>query len=94
MVNMHAQTLLLTLALSLCACAAKSPYADEPLYSSGYSAGCASAGSGAGGSRVIPGRITRDEALYKSDKAYRAGWNAGFHACAPPPDDAMSGGRF
>ena len=81
------------LAVSLGACATGSKYADEPQYNSGYSSGCASASRGTGS--VTPGRIDRDEQLYKSDKAYRAGWNAGYHACGEPlGDEAMGGGRF
>jgi hypothetical protein len=92
MVKTLARFLLLTLVASLGACATGSKYQDEPQYDSGYSAGCASASRGTGG--VIPSRIDRDEQLYKSDKAYRAGWNAGYHACGRSlDDDAMGGGR-
>ena len=84
MVKTPACFFFLALVAGLCACAAQSKYANEPLYGSGYSDGCASASRGT--SRTMPTRIDRDERLYKSDKAYRAGWNAGYHACGQPVD--------
>jgi hypothetical protein len=91
MVKTQSSIFFLALALSLGACVTQSKYADEPLYASGYSDGCASASRGTG--RVIPSRIDRDEELYKSDKAYRAGWNAGYRACGEPVEDSLGGGR-
>lgn len=83
---------LLMLLASLGACAAGSEYADDSQYNAGYSDGCASASSASGSNRAIPSRIARDERAYKSDKAYRAGWNAGYHACGRAYDDNFGGG--
>ena len=51
---------------------------NSPNFKSGYADGCATAnsqGTDYGRSR------TRDDQLYASDKAYRAGWAAGVSAC-------------
>ena len=49
-----------------------------PDFKSGYADGCATANA----QGVNYGRdTTRDDALYKADKAYRAGWAAGVSAC-------------
>jgi hypothetical protein len=56
----------------------ESKYADDPLYKTGYTDGCAS------GTSYVPGdpsSIQRDTDLYGTKKAYRAGWNGGFNAC-------------
>jgi len=93
MVKTIARFFLFALVASLWACASGSEYKDEPTYSSGYSEGCASASRT--GSRVVPSKITRDNELYKSDKAYRAGWNAGYHACGRSlEDDPIGGGPY
>jgi hypothetical protein len=49
-----------------------------PNFKSGYSDGCATANA----QGVNYGRdTTRDDELYKADKAYRAGWAAGVSSC-------------
>jgi hypothetical protein len=50
-----------------------------PNYQAGYSDGCATAnnqGASMGGDSTV-----RDEDLFRSDKAYSAGWSTGFSAC-------------
>lgn len=51
---------------------------NAPNFKSGYADGCATAnaqGTDYGRSQ------TRDDSLYRVDKAYRAGWAAGVSAC-------------
>jgi hypothetical protein len=85
---------LILCALSAGGCATGSQYESEATYGAGYSDGCASASRG-GGRGTIPARIDRDETLYGSDKAYRAGWNAGYRACASPiGNDALGRGEW
>jgi hypothetical protein len=51
---------------------------NSPNFKSGYADGCATAnaqGTNYGRNQV------RDDGLYRSDKAYRAGWAAGVSAC-------------
>ncbi|HEY5347357.1 MAG TPA: hypothetical protein VIJ72_04120 [Rhizomicrobium sp.] len=50
-----------------------------PNYKAGYSDGCASAN--AQGTDMRRGDQIRDDTLFASDKAYRAGWHTGFAAC-------------
>jgi hypothetical protein len=51
---------------------------NSPNFRSGYSDGCATANAqGTNFGRAM----TRDDALYRSDRAYRAGWAAGVSAC-------------
>ena len=79
------RTAILTLAcLSLAGCGfifeskAEQATRNSPNFKSGYSDGCATAN--AQGTNY--GRAqTRDDALYRADKAYRAGWAAGVSAC-------------
>jgi hypothetical protein len=56
----------------------ESEYADEPNYKAGYSDGCWTATSQVPGD---PSTITRNEEAWKADKAYNAGWRAGYSAC-------------
>lgn len=94
MVKRLCRLTLLLYALAAGACATGSEYEGEAAYAAGYSDGCASASRG-GGRGAIPARIDRDETLYRSDKAYRAGWNAGYRACASPvADDALRRGEW
>lgn len=61
----------------LAACAA-SEHENDPLYKEGYEHGCWTAGA------YIPGDKStrqRDEALFKSNKAYGEGWRMGYRAC-------------
>ncbi len=51
---------------------------NSPDFKSGYSDGCATANAqGTNYGRAI----TRDDAMYRTNKAYRAGWAAGVSAC-------------
>jgi hypothetical protein len=51
---------------------------ENPNFKSGYGDGCATANS----QGTDYGRqTTRDDELYKTDRAYRAGWAAGVSAC-------------
>jgi hypothetical protein len=50
-----------------------------PNYKAGYADGCASAD--AQGTDMRHGNEVRDDSLFDSDKAYRAGWHTGFSAC-------------
>ena len=60
--------------LAGCADTGGSSYANTPEYASGHSDGCWAATSG-------KKKATRNEDLYKSSDAYRAGWKAGFNSC-------------
>jgi hypothetical protein len=51
---------------------------NSPNFHAGYDDGCVAASTSGANPREEP---LRDEALYKSDKAYRAGWSNGFSAC-------------
>jgi hypothetical protein len=51
-----------------------------PSFRAGYSDGCAAATAQGSNYREGP---YRDEALYQSDEAYRAGWSNGFGTCRP-----------
>ena len=53
-------------------------YANDDNYKLGYTDGCGT------GTALVPGdpsTIRRDPDLYRGNKAYRAGWKAGFNAC-------------
>lgn len=52
----------------------------SPSFREGYSDGCAAATTPSSNYREEP---HRDETLYQSDKAYRAGWANGFQTCRP-----------
>lgn len=75
------KTALLSLALGLALSGCGTfgdDYSDDPDYQTGYSAGC---GTGTG---YIPGNsstVIRDPDLWRTSKAYRAGWKKGFNAC-------------
>jgi hypothetical protein len=53
----------------------------SPNFKAGYSDGCATTSGGTANFREQPD--VRDQALFKTDKAYRAGWSAGYTACRP-----------
>lgn len=53
----------------------------SPSFKEGYSDGCATAGGQPANMRETTD--IRDKALAKTDKAYRAGWSAGYTACRP-----------
>ncbi len=56
----------------------------SPSFKEGYADGCAAAS--ASGSNFREGPV-RDEALYKSDRVYRAGWANGYQTCRPARSD-------
>ena len=64
--------------LAGCADLGASSHAGEPEYRQGHSDGCWAATSGQ------KDAANRNEALYKSSDAYRAGWKAGFNSCRWP----------
>jgi hypothetical protein len=74
-----AATLLLLGGCALFECRADRAMHKTPEYKLGYSDGCASAG--AEGTDMRHGSMVRDDALYDSNKAYRAGWRTGMSAC-------------
>jgi hypothetical protein len=53
---------------------------NSPSFKDGYGDGCAAASTQSSNYREGP---YRDEALYKSDAAYRAGWADGYQSCRP-----------
>jgi hypothetical protein len=53
----------------------------SPNFKEGYSDGCATAGGSPANMRETTD--IRDKALFRTDKAYRAGWSAGYTACRP-----------
>lgn len=86
----------LPLILLLASCAGGN--SNSPDFKAGYSDGCASA-SLAGGADKRQDSITRDDAAYRSNEDYRAGWGQGFGSCramaAPQssPGDGPFGGQ-
>lgn len=52
-----------------------------PNFKAGYSDGCATSSGGSANFREQSD--VRDRALFRTDKAYRAGWSAGYTACRP-----------
>jgi len=53
----------------------------SPNFKEGYSDGCATVGGQPANMRETTD--IRDKALFRTDKAYRAGWSAGYTACRP-----------
>jgi hypothetical protein len=53
----------------------------SPNFKAGYSDGCATVSGGTANFREHSD--VRDQALFRTDKAYRAGWSAGYTACRP-----------
>ena len=53
----------------------------SPNFKAGYSDGCATSSGGTANFRDQSD--VRDPALFRTDKAYRAGWSAGYTACRP-----------
>lgn len=53
---------------------------NSPSFKQGYSDGCAAATTASSNYREGP---YRDQALYQSDAAYRAGWANGYQSCRP-----------
>lgn len=83
---------LLGLAMTLSACGTMfgEDYSEKPEYKAGYSAGC---GTGTG---YVPGNsatVIRDPELWNTNKAYRAGWKAGFNSCRASTTNAPGAGE-
>ena len=73
----------LSLAFALAACGifetrAQRATRNTPSYKEGYDDGCATANASGANYR---GSQVRDDALYESDHAYRAGWANGLSIC-------------
>lgn len=83
--------LALLLALPGCASRADRAMRNSPDFKAGYSDGCASASTQGANKRASD--LVRDEAAYRTNRAYHAGWGTGFNACRsyqpsgnmPPP---------
>ena len=79
------------LALMGCESAADRAMKRTPDFRAGYSDGCASAGTQGANPRDTD--LMRDEAAYRTNRAYRTGWGTGFNGCRtyqpggnmPPP---------
>jgi|HubBroStandDraft_2_1064218.scaffolds.fasta_scaffold1064752_1 hypothetical protein len=56
---------------------------NTPSFKEGYSDGCAAATTQSSNYREGP---YKDQALYQSDQAYRAGWGNGYQTCRSPQD--------
>lgn len=54
-----------------------------PSFKEGYSDGCAAASTQSSNYREGP---YKDQVLYQSDTAYRAGWGNGYQTCRSPQD--------
>jgi hypothetical protein len=89
---MRACVMILCLPLLGCASSAES---RSPDFKAGYSDGCASANLQGADKR--DSSLTRDDAAYQTNKAYRAGWGSGLGACRrmdEPQTPASGGGQF
>lgn len=64
------------------------PIDDTASYQSGYGPGC---NTGMQRQQPFSDYLDRDQTRYENDRSYRAGWNAGFHACSRPLNDAARG---
>lgn len=53
----------------------------SPNFKAGYSDGCATASSQTANYREH--NVVKDQALFQTDKAYKAGWSAGYTGCRP-----------
>jgi hypothetical protein len=56
---------------------------NNPSFKEGYGDGCAAASTQSSNYREGP---YKDQALYQSDQAYRAGWGNGYQSCRSPQD--------
>ena len=56
---------------------------NTPSFKEGYGDGCAAATTQSSNYREGP---YKDQALYQSDQAYRAGWGNGYQSCRSPQD--------
>ncbi len=84
------------LAVALGACGGNK-YEEDPLYDAGFSDGCATGTARSPGTPVT--KPVRDQNLWDTSDAYRAGWKSGYGACSPggrgdvPGSDRDMGGR-
>ena len=95
----HIAAFALACLLASCMTSADRQIQKLPNYRLGYDDGCATATNQ--GANMRHGDMVRDDALYDSDKVYRAGWAGGHSACgrmAPtsqangPLSDPLPGG--
>ena len=78
-------------ALLLCACTTDAEQlAGEPNYGRGYGDGCQTA---AERNKSFSTKVFRDDALFDSDKGYRAGWRYGYQNCGIRNSRTPDGGR-
>jgi hypothetical protein len=70
--------LILIALLPLAACTSPA-LRKSPDFQAGYSDGCASANLEGANKRDTA--LTRDDAAYQANRAYRSGWGTGFGAC-------------
>ena len=93
---MRPLVLLAAASLSLAACGT-SQYDDDPLYDAGFSDGCETGTARTPGTPVT--KPVRDQSLWDTSDAYKAGWRSGYGACSPgsrgdtPGSDRDIGGR-
>ncbi|MBY0422513.1 MAG: hypothetical protein K2Q06_09425, partial [Parvularculaceae bacterium] len=64
--------------------------ASEPNYGRGYSDGCQTASERG---KSFSTKTVRDDALFDSDKGYRAGWRYGYQNCGLRVSPSPDGGR-
>ena len=81
--------LILITLLPLAACA-NPALRNSPDFKAGYSDGCASANMAGANKRDTS--LTRDDAAYQANRAYRSGWGTGFGACRPMTMPQSAGG--
>lgn len=62
---------------------------NSPDFQAGYHDGCSSAGGPSANPRADS--VVRDEALFRTSKAYQVGWRAGFGACRPSNANPYAG---
>lgn len=81
---------LLAAGLSACATEDSAKLAEEPNYGLGYSDGCQTATER---DKSFSTKTVRDEALFDSDKGYKAGWRQGYLSCGKRSSQSPDGGR-
>ena len=87
------RAMILLSSLLLVGCAADRAQRNSPDFKAGYSDGCASASLEGADRR--DNSLTRDEAAYRGNAAYHAGWGEGFGACrAMNAPQSPGGGPF
>lgn len=78
----------LALPLGGCTLFEKSEPIETASYQAGYSQGC---NTGMQRQQPFSDYVDRDQTRFENDRSYRAGWNAGYHACSRPLNDASRG---